>query len=631
MSYTALARKWRPRKFSEVIGQEHVVAALSNSLKNQRIHHAFLFTGTRGVGKTTLARIFAKALNCENGIHAEPCCQCASCLSIEQGRFVDLIEVDAASRTKVDDTRDLLDNVQYKPTQGRYKVYLIDEVHMLSTHSFNALLKTLEEPPEHVKFLLATTDPKKLPATVLSRCIQFNLKSMDVPLLSQQLQVITRHEKVQAEKNALDIIAKAANGSVRDALSLLDQAIAYSDAKISPSVVREMLGMIEQHYIDDIFHALAAKDATQLMQVAADISQLAVDYKSALDDLLSGFHHISLYLFSPEALSWKGVDMDKMQKFAALFAADELQLYYQIGVQGKRDLAQAPDARSGFEMILLRMLAFAPLDAVDIMSADTSNDAAVSANATNTAVAPPSASTSAPTTASSQISPKTAITRHQSKPAQADVEQNALNAAPAPDAFDAHAHITDAPSSTPESAKHESAQFAKAAETTDKPAPEQSAPSEQDTAAQQTPLREPSQLNDAKQWIEFVNGSKFAGILKQLVMNMVPVKFENGCLSLYLDESCQQLFNPDRQQKIVDGINQTLATPVQLQVEITAIPEQLMTPTKFNQSQQQQVLEDAKHAIVTDEHVQELVNLFDAQIDETSIAPAKHSESTNTQ
>lgn len=599
MSYTALARKWRPRKFSEVIGQEHVVTALSNSLKNQRIHHAFLFTGTRGVGKTTLARIFAKALNCENGIHAEPCCQCASCLSIEQGRFVDLIEVDAASRTKVDDTRELLDNVQYRPTQGRYKVYLIDEVHMLSTHSFNALLKTLEEPPEHVKFLLATTDPKKLPATVLSRCIQFNLKSMDVPLLSQQLQVITQHENVTADSKALYIIAKAANGSVRDALSLLDQAIAYSDATLTPAVIREMLGMIEQHYIDDILRALAANEATELMHIASNIAQLSVDYKAALDDLLTVFHHISLYQFSPEALSWKGVNTDKIHQFSSMFSADELQLYYQIGLNGKRDLEYAADARSGFEMVLLRMLAFKPLDSIE--SLDSSED--VGSHKAPSQQMPPPKLTS---TAESIRAIDTKKERENANlPIKNDHQSPINNASKETIRV---GDVGDKPSQA--SVLSESSRFDER--------------KVQHEDSKSSKLRfEPNDLIQNENWIKLVQSGHFLGILKQLVMNMAPLRFVDNTLYLCLDEASSQLFNPGRKQKIQDTVNQLLSSPIKMEIEIGSISEDMLTPAQFKLQQHQELMADTKKSIEDDQYVQELVNLFDAEIDESSIMPAK--------
>ena len=360
MSYQALARKWRPRNFSEVVGQEHVVSALTNALDNQRVHHAYLFTGTRGVGKTTLARIFARALNCETGISAAPCGNCGACIGVDEGSYIDLIEVDAASRTRVDDTRELLDNVPYAPTQGRFKIYLIDEVHMLSAHSFNALLKTLEEPPEHVKFLLATTDPQKLPATILSRCIQFNLKSMDVQTLHRQLQKILDAEEVSYEKEALMVLSRSADGSVRDALSLLDQAIAFGDGEVRTEQVRAMLGMIDDQFTREILERICARDGAGLMQTVAKMSERSLDYRSALDDILSTIHNTALYQVDKKAIEWKGIETESIDKLAGLADAELLQLLFQIALIGKRDLGLAPDPRTGFEMALLRMSAFQP-------------------------------------------------------------------------------------------------------------------------------------------------------------------------------------------------------------------------------------------------------------------------------
>jgi DNA polymerase-3 subunit gamma/tau len=360
MSYQALARKWRPRLFEDVVGQEHVVAALANALDHDRVHHAFLFSGTRGVGKTTLARILAKALNCERGASSKPCNECGACVAIDEGRFVDLIEVDAASRTKVDDTRELLDNVQYAPTQGRYKIYLIDEVHMLSGHSFNALLKTLEEPPPHVKFLLATTDPQKLPVTVLSRCLQFNLKALHAEQIAGQLEKIVDAEQVPHAGDALALLARAADGSMRDALSLLDQAIAHGGGELGAASVRTMLGMMDATYVPDLISALAGDDADGVLRVVAGMAERAADYAGALDELLLGLFHLSLYQVSPEAVQARDAQQPWHEQLAQTLDPEDLQLFYQIGLIGKRDLPLAPDPRSGFEMVLLRMLAFRP-------------------------------------------------------------------------------------------------------------------------------------------------------------------------------------------------------------------------------------------------------------------------------
>lgn len=362
MAYLALARKWRPKAFSEVVGQSHVVQALSNALDSGRVHHAFLFTGTRGVGKTTLARIFAKSLNCEEGTSAEPCQKCSTCTSIDEGRYVDLIEVDAASRTKVDDTRELLENVQYAPTYGKVKVFLIDEVHMLSTHSFNALLKTLEEPPEHVKFLFATTDPQKLPVTVLSRCLQFNLRAMRPEQVENQLVNILGKEGIEFDQAALHAIAKAADGSMRDGLSLLDQAIAQGGGNVNLLDVEGMLGTIKSAHTEAIINALAAHDVDSALNVVADMAECAVDFSVALDDVLMQLYYVSLAQLAPNALAATDANTSLITKVAESMSPETLQLFYQIGLISKRDIPLAPSLRVGFEMALLRMLAFEPAD-----------------------------------------------------------------------------------------------------------------------------------------------------------------------------------------------------------------------------------------------------------------------------
>jgi DNA polymerase-3 subunit gamma/tau len=360
MSYLALARKWRPRRFSEMIGQEHVRRALSNALDSDRVHHAFLFTGTRGVGKTTIARILAKCLNCEVRVSAEPCGVCASCREIDEGRFVDLIEVDAASRTKVDDTRELLDNVPYAPARGRYKVYLIDEVHMLSAHSFNALLKTLEEPPPRVKFLLATTDPQKLPVTVLSRCLQFNLKRLPVALIAEHLQGILAAEKVEFEPAAVRLIAQAADGSVRDALSLLDQLIAFGAGRAGEAEARAMLGTIARDHVVRLTELLASPDPRELLNAAHALEEWAPDHAQLLDELAGLLARIALRQVVPDFEGDELYAPELLARLATQIAPEDVQLYYQTAIIGRRDLHLAPDPRTGFEMTLLRMVAFRP-------------------------------------------------------------------------------------------------------------------------------------------------------------------------------------------------------------------------------------------------------------------------------
>jgi DNA polymerase-3 subunit gamma/tau len=373
MSYIVLARKWRPKRFAEMVGQEHVVRALSNSLDSGKVHHAFLFTGTRGVGKTTVARILAKSLNCEAGVSSNPCGTCAACREIDEGRFVDLIEVDAASRTKVDDTRELLDNVQYAPTRGRFKVYLVDEVHMLSNHSFNALLKTLEEPPPHVKFLLATTDPQKLPVTVLSRCLQFSLKRLPVNLIGERMKFIAAAESLSYEAAALALLARAADGSMRDALSLLDQLIAFGGGALNEANARAMLGTIDRGHVTRIVEALSREDGPGLLAQVHEFDRDAPDYDRALVDLAAMLQRIAIAQIVPEtAQQEEEFDAPTLSRLGAAMSAEDVQLYYQIALAGRRDLPMAPEPRLGFEMTLLRMLAFRP---------DTVATAAATANA----------------------------------------------------------------------------------------------------------------------------------------------------------------------------------------------------------------------------------------------------------
>ena len=416
MSYQVLARKWRPRKFAELVGQEHVVRALTNALDSGRMHHAYLFTGTRGVGKTTIARIFAKSLNCERGESADPCGECAVCTAVDAGRFVDLLEIDAASNTGVDDVREVIENAQYAPACGRFKVYLVDEVHMLSKPAFNALLKTLEEPPAHVKFLLATTDPQKLPVTVLSRCLRFNLKRLLPGQISTQMRHILGAEHIEFEDAAIIELARAADGSLRDGLSLLDQAIAYGGGSLKADDVRTMLGSVERGQVLGLLQALAAGDGEALMAECTRIASFSPDYGSVLDDLAGSLHRIQLLQLVPgHRLDEAESDGDLLAALAERLAPEDVQLYYQIATTGRRDLPLAPDARTGFEMAILRMLAFRPAD-----------DAAPVSSGQPRATAPaPSPSTAKPTSAAPPAArpvapPSAAATNHAASLAPVD-------------------------------------------------------------------------------------------------------------------------------------------------------------------------------------------------------------------
>lgn len=366
MAYQVLARKWRPQTFSELVGQQHVVDAITNALDNDKLHHAYLFTGTRGVGKTTIARIFSKSLNCEQGQSANPCGQCATCVDISEGRYVDLLEIDAASRTKVEDTRDILDNVQYKPTRGKYKVYLIDEVHMLSKHSFNALLKTLEEPPEHVKFLLATTDPQKLPVTILSRCLQFNLKALSQEQIQAHLSYIFKNENIRFEDSALSQLAKAAQGSIRDSLSLSDQAIAQGNNQVSFDVVSNMLGLLNKNQILKLLKLICERDSQGAIAQLDNICSQTSDYQQALSQLAATLHQVALTQIVPEVCKLEGDSAKGIYTLASTLSKEHLQIMYQICINGSKDLPFAPDMRSGLQMTVLRMLAYSPAQKIDI-------------------------------------------------------------------------------------------------------------------------------------------------------------------------------------------------------------------------------------------------------------------------
>jgi DNA polymerase-3 subunit gamma/tau len=535
MSYQVLARKWRPRNFGEMMGQGHVLRALINALDNQRLHHAYLFTGTRGVGKTTVARIFAKSLNCEQGVSATPCGQCSACREIDEGRFVDLIEVDAASRTKVEDTRDLLENVQYAPSRGRYKVYLIDEVHMLSTHSFNALLKTLEEPPPHVKFLLATTDPQRLPVTILSRCLQFNLKRLPPEMIRDYLQRVLGQENISAEAAALKHIARSADGSMRDALSLLDQAIAYGGGQVLESEVQAMLGTIEHGHVVHLLDALAAGDGGALLQRIADLNEFAPDYDDVLAELLALLHQIAVVQAVPGAVSDEHLDEETVARLAAALSAEDVQLFYQIGLIGRRDLAVAPAPRLGFEMVLLRMLAFRPV------------------------------------TAAGQRQPLAVPARQQSTPAAPRKQQTA-------------------PSSQG------------GGEKTAPAAPGASKPTREDEA-----------------WHRLVEQLPLQGMPRVLANNCALMSREGNIFHLALAPAHASLRNSKMEERLQEALSTYLGEKVKLLFTITQPDAE--TPAALQERVSQDRMRSAQEAIVQDNHVKTLQEMFDARIVPDSIRP----------
>jgi len=564
MSYQVLARKWRPGNFTEMVGQEHILRALINALDEDRLHHAYLFTGTRGVGKTTVARIFAKSLNCETGITSTPCGVCAACKDIADGRFIDLIEVDAASRTKVEDTRELLDNVQYAPTHGRFKVYLIDEVHMLSGHSFNALLKTLEEPPPHVKFLLATTDPQKLPVTILSRCLQFNLKRMPLPLIEGHLKHILEQESVAFDEASIRLLAHGADGSMRDALSLMDQAIAFGGGKLEQAEVQAMLGTVSRDRVMKILQALIANDASAVMRYVAELSDLSPDYASVLAELLAMLHQMALAQKVPDAVDENLLDREALQQLATQVSSEDIQLFYQVGLLGRRDLPLAPDPRSGLEMALLRMLAFKPSMASAVVAAPAAG------NAGGNAAAAQAQQTQAQQT-------QVQHTQTPQTPAQA------TSAAPAGPAGMAS------------------------------PAPAQQAAAQPAAEATSAPLK----LDN--NWAGLVETMNLRGMVKQLAVNCTLKEKSATEVQLILSKEKEQLLTPGLQAKLQDalcnGLQQTLKLKITLGVSDTESPAQ--TEAR-NQAERQQ---SAEESIQQDPMVQALKENFNAQLVPNSVKP----------
>ncbi len=563
MSYQVLARKWRPRTFTELLGQSHVVTPLTNALEQERVHHAFLFSGTRGVGKTTIARVFAKALNCETGVTAEPCGVCSACREIDEGRFVDLIEVDAASRTKVDDTRELLDNVPYAPTRGRYKVYLIDEVHMLSNHSFNALLKTLEEPPPHVKFLLATTDPQKLPVTVLSRCLQFNLKRLPIEAIGEHLEKILKSEGIDYEPGALTLIAAAAEGSVRDSLSLLDQAIAFSGDKILAENVRSMLGTISHNYVVDLLNAIADGDAAELLDIVAAIVEQGSDANAVLAELITSLHLLALVQNQPQMADERLATREQLTELAGRISAEDIQLYYQIALIGRRDLPYVPDARSGLEMTLLRMLTFKP------------------AESTVAGFKPAASQRAAP----SATPPRSAAQ------ALAAASKNTAGTVKKPQAA-ANASRGDKPTSI---AKEESVI---------KP-----------VAAQATSIVSNTSPDE---WEQIIDSLGLEALVRELAVNSILQSKKNNVFKICLSDTQPHLKNERFEKRLEQALQERFGADATLQLEIGAVVD---TPAAKAKARYEKKVEKARVALEQDNTVQQLKEVFGAEMLADSVQP----------
>lgn len=578
MSYQVLARKWRPQNFQQLVGQEHVQRALVNALNDDRLHHAYLFTGTRGVGKTTIARIFSKSLNCETGITSTPCGECSTCVEIAEGRYVDLIEVDAASRTGVDDTRDLLENVQYAPTRGRYKVYLIDEVHMFSKSSFNALLKTLEEPPPHVKFLLATTDPQKLPVTILSRCLQFNLKRLPVSLIISHLQHILTEEKVEHNVTALQLIAEAADGSMRDALSLLDQALAFGGGSIQEQEVRDMLGSVSRDKVIRLLKSVLQRDAQQSMNVVAELAEMSPDFENVLAEFLSLLHHMSLAKTVPEALDEFVSAREELLKLSEEVSAEDLHLFYQIALIGRRDLPLSPDARNGFEMILLRMLAFRP----------ASVDAGQVSQTTNQAAKPVQAKQSP---------------QRQSQPQAYAVPPGQPGNQP-----------MGQPQNKPQAGATESPVAVNAVS---------EAPVNNVVAEDNRPVPVAAQAGSdagSSDWRDVVNSLGLGGLVKQLAINCT-MKQRDGCnIQLQIASGHSNLINPKAKQRLQQALGEYFNIDAQL--EITVVDQvESESPAQTSQRETIQRQQQAVESIDQDSFTQALKENFNAEIIPGSVKP----------
>ncbi|WP_306579571.1 DNA polymerase III subunit gamma/tau [Pseudomonas sp.] len=680
MSYQVLARKWRPRSFREMVGQAHVLKALINALDNQRLHHAYLFTGTRGVGKTTIARIIAKCLNCETGITSTPCGTCSVCREIDEGRFVDLIEIDAASRTKVEDTRELLDNVQYAPSRGRFKVYLIDEVHMLSTHSFNALLKTLEEPPPYVKFILATTDPQKLPATILSRCLQFSLKNMSPERVVEHLSHVLAAENVPFEPDALWLLGRAADGSMRDAMSLTDQAIAFGEGKVLAADVRAMLGSLDHGQVYGVLQALLEGDARALLEAVRNLAEQGPDWAGVLAEMLNVLHRVAIAQALPEAVDNGQGDRERVLALASALPAEDVQFYYQMGLIGRRDLPLAPDPRGGFEMVLLRMLAFRPADTDDapkpvlkpVGISQATADSAKPVAAPAVAVAPPTVvvePAAPPVQAPAPVEPPpqpaaepaaavepepVPVVEPEPEPAVEVIDLPWEEPAAPPAAVVAQPELEPVPALAPavpvqqaapahddEPPFDPSAYSAVGMDRDDEPPLDEDyyggesdpvgfsyldelAEHIQEEApkpvAQPLPAAKPA-TGLALQWLELFPQLPVSGMTGNIAANCTLISAEGDDWLLHLDPGQGALFNTTQQRRLNEALNQHLGRTLNLRIELI-LPEQ-ETPAQAAARKRAERQQDAVTSIEQDPLIQQMIKLFGAKVRQDTIEPVE--------
>lgn len=651
MSYKVLARKWRPQHFRDMIGQEPVLRALVNALDSNRLHHAYLFTGMRGVGKTTIARIFAKCLNCEtNGVSASPCGECSACKDIEAGRFFDLIEVDAASRTKVEETRELLENVPYAPSSGRYKVYLIDEVHMFSNHSFNALLKTLEEPPEHVKFLLATTDPQKVPVTVLSRCLQFNLKRMAPDVLSDYLSRVLSEESIEHERAALDLIARASEGSVRDSLSLVEQAAAFGEGAVRESDVESMLGRASVDRLLGLVESLGSNDVAQLFERVEQLAEYAPDFQELMGEILSLLHRIAMLQSVPGSLPEKTPGVERMEQLARALAPEEVQLFYQIGLHARRDMPFAPDSREAFDMALLRMCAFRPQDlepgmgaaggapdsALPDASAHPAPHKAPTAQPASTPQAAPSRPMASPASAAPSLPVKGEVSAGGAlrAAALAAARGEAPPAEPAPTAQQPQAAVPAAPerpvaAAQPSTAVSAASPAARPASEPEAPAStvspvatppaseaRQQAPVAPATAAASTIDKRHVQPGD---WHQVVSELDISGMPGQLASHSELVSCDATTVHLKLENSSEHLNSPRFAERVQAALSDWLGRDIKLTIE--QVDGQLNTPARIDETIKSEGMAAARRSIDEDPVVKQLIDRVDGAVDESSIQP----------